>query len=760
MPFTLVVMASLLTVYGAPAQAAYPRPGSTELVSLNDGGRGGSDESDFPSISANGRYVAFASLSANLSKVDKPEASKEQAAKGVKEPDWDVFVHDRVTHRTRRVSVTSRGNEAKWGHSTTPAISANGRFVAFASTATNLVPGDTNGVQDIFVHDRVTGATTRASVFSGGKQSPLASSSLAISGDGRFVAFENAADGLVAGDTNDGVYSTDVFIRDRIKKETTRVPHMNNSTPNQEIAQVEGGCRDAAEDVEEVLDEADDVWELPDSDGAKLCSLGVAAGRPALSADGRYVAYYSHRGVPGLGRTDLLVFDRKRHTIDLASAAPHGAPATGSPNFQWSRPSISADGRFVAFESAASNLVPADTNGLPAETHTSHDREDIFVHDRRNHTTERVSVSSTGVEASLPSARATISPDGRFVAFFSMEEDLAEPAEGGNWAYYLHDRVTRVTEKISMRNDGTPAHIAPSTWSAPVVSRGGRFVAFGHTDYELDPRDGNAVFGMDVYVRDRGAPVGLVGGLRLLKKEKALGVFGQATFSGLAVRRVSDPVADGPEAGSVPGAEITGASIVYRREQEDLLLRWEIAGFPPLGEDVPSLEYVGSFRVGRIRYEVVASRDSSALYRCAPVCARVGLLEASFGSTGPEVLVGIPLGALRISEGTHLTRLKMSTRSAASVGRGTEGVPAPEASLPLTTWDDVALSPLTVPRARVQLAISWAGSGWKNRRANIVHDEFSGVVPTSAGSPRTYRVRAQACLGSVCGERVIRKVTL
>ena len=134
--------------------------------------------------------------------------------------DWlDVFVHDRLTGETERVSVNStggQGNDESQGHSMTP----DGRYVAFASRASNLVQRDTNGSPDVFVHDRRTGATTRVSVNSAGVQGEFYSTSPAISADGRFVAFASIASNLVPGDTNG---TADIFVHDRRTGRTTRV---------------------------------------------------------------------------------------------------------------------------------------------------------------------------------------------------------------------------------------------------------------------------------------------------------------------------------------------------------------------------------------------------------------------------------------------------------------------------------------------------------------------------------------------------------
>ena len=174
--------------------------GTDELVSVDVDGNEGNGSSSGAAISADGRFVAFESSATNL-------------VPGDTNADYDVFVRDRQTGTTERVSVGSTGNEGN-GTSSRPAISADGRFVMFQSTATNLVPGAANGRywSDVFVHDRQTGTTERVSVASDGTQENVSSHSPAMSANGRFVAFDSFASNLVPGDTNG---ANDVFVHDR-----------------------------------------------------------------------------------------------------------------------------------------------------------------------------------------------------------------------------------------------------------------------------------------------------------------------------------------------------------------------------------------------------------------------------------------------------------------------------------------------------------------------------------------------------------------
>ena len=210
-------------------------------------------------LSASGRFVVFSSMADNLVSND---------TNGVQ----DVFVHDRLTGTTERVSVGPRGAQGNGGASGGE-ISANGRIVAFNSQASNLAPGDTNGVDDAFVHDRSTGITKRVSIGRGGAQANGFSSGAVLSADGRFVAFVSDATNLVRGDTNRQI---DTFVYDR------RIGNITRVSIGAGGQQANGGSR--------------------------------TNGRVSLSADGRLVAFNS--GASNLVRGDagghLDVFIRGR----------------------------------------------------------------------------------------------------------------------------------------------------------------------------------------------------------------------------------------------------------------------------------------------------------------------------------------------------------------------------------------------------------------------------------------------------------------
>src|SRR5438477_1766666 len=204
-----VTLVLLTALWGRSAGAQ-----TTERVSVaSDGTTEGNDASLGSALSADGRLVAFQSAATNLVAGDTNGTT-------------DVFVHDRQTDMTARVSVASDGTQAN-DASSYPALSADGRLVAFQSAATNLVADDTNGATDVFVHDRQTGTTERVSVASGRSQGNGSNAGPVLSADGRFVAFHGTASNLVGGDTNG---ATDVFVHDRQTGTTERVSVASGGT--------------------------------------------------------------------------------------------------------------------------------------------------------------------------------------------------------------------------------------------------------------------------------------------------------------------------------------------------------------------------------------------------------------------------------------------------------------------------------------------------------------------------------------------------
>ena len=431
----IVRTVALGTLFGFLVGVAAAAPGVTERVSVSSAGAEADSSSEMAAISADGRFVAFASLASNLVEND---------TNGVA----DVFVRDRVNGTTERVSVSSKGREGD-GHSGIvgvagyPAISADGRFVAFPSEATKLVKKDRNGATDVFVHDRLTGTTERVSVSSAGDEANGFSEGPAISADGRFVAFQSNADNLAP---EDGNLVDDVFVHDRVTGTTERVSVSSsgvggNGTSSRPDISADGGFVVFHSNAENLVpgtpssffqvflrDRATGTTERITEDAA-----GDPGDRnsllPAVSADGRFVAFETVAGNligDGSHQGHVLVRDRATGTFERASVDSAG----NAGNDFSGRPDITDDGRFVAFDSIATNLVAGDTNN----------RDDIFVRDRQAGTTERVSVSSTGAEANGPSARAKIAAGGAAVAFQSNADNLVAGDTSPTTDVFVHVR--------------------------------------------------------------------------------------------------------------------------------------------------------------------------------------------------------------------------------------------------------------------------------------------------------------------------------
>jgi len=396
------------------------------LVNVNSAGDQANDHTDYrSSMSDDGRYVAFISRASNLVPGDTNGFS-------------DIFVRDLATGTTTRVSVDSTGMEANGDSGLIEgevSISANGRYVGFRSVANNLVVGDANNLGDIFVHDRATGATTLVSVDSAGTQANDESYLPAISGDGRYVSFCSNASNLVEGDTNN---VSDVFVHDRLSGNTTRISLGNSG------------------------EEANDH------------SFSYS-----LSGDGRFVVFNSvaNNLVEGdtNGLYDAFVRDRQTGTTTRVSVSSTGEQTDFGSIL---RPSISRDGRYVVFKSLASNLVAGDTN----------DRNDIFVHDRDTGITTRVSVSSTGMESNGWSGDESISANGRYVAFTSVADNLVANDTNGQEDAFVHDRYSGSTTRVSVDSMGIEGEYRNFSSS---ISGDGRYVAFGTLSTNIVPNDAN-----------------------------------------------------------------------------------------------------------------------------------------------------------------------------------------------------------------------------------------------------------------------------
>ena len=403
--------------------------GTTGRVSVSGRGAQANKRSGSAAVSADGRVVVFSSQASDLVAGTTYTCQSYIANFVGVPPDlysydcWDVFVRDRSSGKTTQVSVSSSGAHAQgvdigpWDSGSRGAtVSAQGRFVAFQSDAWNLVAGDTNKCQysvegvgipfsyscwDVFVHDRANGTTERVSVSSNEAQTNDWSSSLApaISADGRYVAFVSDASNLVDGDTN---HTFDVFVRDRVRGTTERVSLTGRGAQSNDASGFSG---------------------------------------VAISTDGRFVAFDSRASnlVPRdtNRHPDVFVRDRLKGATARVSVSNRGAQANDQSGF--SGVAISANGRFVVFDSDASNLVTGDRNDQP----------DVFVRDRTANKTERVNVIGGKVaHDSYMGGDFAITADGRFVAFDLLGENRLTGREIKD--VFLRDRVAKKTTLISV----------------------------------------------------------------------------------------------------------------------------------------------------------------------------------------------------------------------------------------------------------------------------------------------------------------------
>jgi Tol biopolymer transport system component len=341
------------------------------------------------------------------------------------------------------------------GDSFLPSLSGDGRFVAFTSAGDNLVPEDDKAVRDVFLRDTLTGAVTLISRATGPAGAPTTGDSNdgSVSRDGRFVAFSTAG-ALTAEDTNN---DEDIYLRNTVTGTTALVSRANT------VGVVPGPVGDH---------------------GSFL---------PAISADGRRVAFPSvatNLADDGTATEDIFVRDTATGSTDLVSRAtgPAGAPGDAG---SFGPAVITADGRYVAFESVAKNLSPDDNKGV----------DDIFVRDVLASTTTLVSRATGAVGAAGDglSGDASISADGRYVAFDSEADNLSTEDDKAAVDVFVRDMVNNTTTLVS-RATGAAGAPGNADSNFPFISPDGRYVAFQSDANNLSTEDNDAAG--NVSVRD------------------------------------------------------------------------------------------------------------------------------------------------------------------------------------------------------------------------------------------------------------------
>lgn len=412
------------------------------------------------------------------------------------------------------------------------AISADGKVVAFRSSASNLVPGDTNGRTDIFT--TVGGQITRVTVNASGAQADGDSGYPRMSADGRFVVFQSRATNLAGVPDTDGL--EDIFLHDRASRQTVKL-----------------------------------------SGGAWAAQANGGSFFPQISADGSVIVYSSRATNIGCAVNPNQLQICLAGTSGTATLISAGLG--GPPNGQSQNAVLSADGRYIAFESAASNLVPNDTNN----------QVDAFVHDRESGLTERISIGPGGVQGNGFSGMGlagSMSFDGRYVPFVSLANNLMTTPDSNISAdVYLRDRLLGLTTRISVRADGGEG--TGGSAGEPSISFDGRYVAFESNMVNLVPGDGN--LDEDIFVRDR------VGGSTTRVSVSLQGVQGnnESRYPMLAAdgsRLVFDSLADT----LVPG-DVVGSRDVFLRT--DGVPRVQVSLSPETVELCPGATSGGAFTV-------------------------------------------------------------------------------------------------------------------------------------------------------------------
>jgi Tol biopolymer transport system component len=432
-PRLAVVGLAVVVLVTAGPVAAQVRPRLIELLSQTARGFSAEGRSEAPCVNRNGLVAGYSSDASDL--VSPP----------LQDPRNQMYARELELVVSELVSLSpddKAGNRPSQDSGFPAGISGDGRYVAFSSSATNLVPEDTNDQEDVFVHDRQTGVTELISRGIDGPGNGF-SSFPKISADGRYVVFQSSASNLVADDTN-GL--SDVFVFNRTDQIMVLVS----------IAAAGGP-----------------------SNGASIT--------PSISDDGNVIAYASRATnlVGGPATTgafeQIFVTDRQSLVSELVSVNSQGVPA----NAVSFLPALNGDGSQVAFKSEAFNLVPNDTNGVP----------DVFVRDRSDDTTERVSVDDFGNQANGLSGGPGISADGRFVAFVSFASNFTPEDGNGQSDVYVYDRTDwergpGLIARVSVGLDGQDPNNGVSDFPV-AVSADGRWIGFASSASNLVPNDLN-----------------------------------------------------------------------------------------------------------------------------------------------------------------------------------------------------------------------------------------------------------------------------
>jgi len=501
--------------------------GITWLVSAGTNGVPGNGASRSAVMTPDGRYVAFVSEAFDLVANDTNKIA-------------DVLVRDMQTLTTSLISVgaisTNPPSNVPVSSSESPEITPDGRFVAFSSTATNLVSGVAN-VGDIYVHDRLAGTNLWASSGMRAQLQSVAGKTnglcynLGLSADGKFVAYQASLSPLGIG-TNSGIilrYGLESGVTDLIHTNAATAIPVAGETRNLDLTSDGGQVAfvansnglQATTTCVLVWNAASGLTKLVSGDLANTVTAVSMSGRPVLTPDGRYAAFVSSATNLATnlisGSWHLYVRDLFTDTTTLVDADTNG---TGSSVTAATVPSLSADGRFVAFEAADGNLVSNDNNR----------RLDVFVRDLVAVTNELISTRHPTLASISPNAPSLLpalatstdslnppslspafvtSADGRFITYASEADNLVAGDTNGFRDVFVRDLANNTNFLVSCDPDGIAGN---GVSTEPAISGNGRYVAFTSSATNLVAGDTNKM--TDVFFRDLQTGITLLASLK------------------------------------------------------------------------------------------------------------------------------------------------------------------------------------------------------------------------------------------------------
>lgn len=406
---------------------------SVEDISVNSNGYPLDNESRHAVMNFDGKLIAFGTQASNVTPFDTNKTI-------------DIVLHDSENNSTDILSGhTPRSNDSS-GDITS--LTQDGRYVAFYSSASNLVQGDTNDKDDVFVRDTIDNTIERVSIATDGTQGNSTSKNPSISSDGRYVVFQSFADNLTSYDTNN---KYDIFLHDRKLRTTICVSKKRNGS--------------------ESFDNSEN---------------------PTISADGNFVLFKSYEALDDAdtnGKEDIYVHNLTNGVTELVSIASDGGIGDGASTAA----SISGAGRYITFASLATNFSPITSTV---------NRSNIFIRDRQNGVTTLISPDYTGSEASGNSLVPSISENAKFVVFQSTATDLLSVSDTNNKTdIFLYNRLTDSMKRVTNATDGSQSNEDSLLTYGLSINEDGRYLVFRSGASNLVDNDTNGVY--DAFLYDR-----------------------------------------------------------------------------------------------------------------------------------------------------------------------------------------------------------------------------------------------------------------